>query len=59
LRIAEFGREGIWFLERKDKHKNLDEAYRQVYQYRDDRNNPPLSIVSDIRVTEIRTHFPG
>src|SRR2546425_8069973 len=48
-----------WEYKRKDKYKNLDEAYRQLYQYRDDLDNPPLSVVCDIRTTEIRTHFAG
>jgi hypothetical protein len=42
-----------WEYKRKDKHKTLDEAYRQLYQYRDALENPPLSVVSDIRTTEI------
>ena len=46
-----------WEYKRKDKYKNLDKAYRQLYQYRDALGNPPLSIVRDIRTTEIRTHF--
>lgn len=48
-----------WEYKRKDKYKTLDEAYRQLYQYRDALDNPPLSVVCDIRTTEIRTHFPG
>ena len=48
-----------WEYKRKGKYKDLDEAYRQLYQYRDDLDNPPLSIVCDIATTEIRTHFPG
>ncbi len=48
-----------WEYKRKDKYKSLDEAYRQLYQYRDALDNPPLSIVCDIRTTEIRTHFTG
>ena len=48
-----------WEYKRKDKYKTLDEAYRQLYQYRDDLDNPPLSVVSDIRTTEIRSHFPA
>ena len=31
-------------------HKTFDEAYRQLYQYRDDLDNPPLSVVCDIRI---------
>src|SRR3954466_11704482 len=48
-----------WEYKRKGKHKTLDEAYRQLYQYRDDLDNPPLSVVCDIRTIEIRAHFPG
>lgn len=32
-----------WEYKRKDKYKSLDEAYRQLYQYRDALDNPPLS----------------
>lgn len=31
-----------WEYKRKDKYKSLDEAYRQLYQYRDALLNPPL-----------------
>ena len=48
-----------WEYKRKDKHKTLDEAYRQVYQYRDALDNPPLSVVCDITTIEIRAHFPS
>ena len=48
-----------WEYKRKDKYKNLDEAYRQLYQYRDALDNPPLSVVCDIRTLVIRTHFTG
>ncbi|MGD0540994.1 MAG: DNA methyltransferase [Tepidisphaeraceae bacterium] len=48
-----------WEYKRKDKYKNLDEAYRQLYQYRDALDNPPLSVVCDIRTFVIRSHFPG
>src|SRR5579864_3037310 len=48
-----------WEYKRKDKYKNLDEAYRQLYHYRDDLDNPPLSVVCDINTIEIRTHFAG
>ena len=46
-----------WEYKRKDKYKDLDEAYRQLYQYRDALDNPPLSVVCDIRTIIIRTHF--
>ena len=48
-----------WEYKTKDKHKTLNEAYRQVYQYRDALDNPPLTVVCDIRTTEIRSHFPN
>ncbi|HEV7301646.1 MAG TPA: DNA methyltransferase [Tepidisphaeraceae bacterium] len=48
-----------WEYKGKDRYKSLEEAYRQLYQYRDDLDNPPISIVCDIRTTEIRTHFAG
>src|SRR5215203_5751859 len=31
-----------WEYKQKGKYKDLDEAYRQLYQYRDDLDNPPL-----------------
>jgi len=46
-----------WEYKGKDKHKTLDEAYRQVYQYRDALDNPPLTVVCDTRTIEIRPHF--
>ncbi|MGA2502128.1 MAG: DNA methyltransferase, partial [Tepidisphaeraceae bacterium] len=48
-----------WEYKRKDKYKSLDDAYRQLYQYRDDLENPPLSVVCDISNTVIHTHFQG
>ena len=37
-----------WEYKEKDKHKTLNEAYRQVYQYRDALDNPPLTITCEI-----------
>lgn len=48
-----------WEYKRQNKHKNLDEAYRQLLQYREALENPPLLIVSDISRTEIHTNFTG
>jgi hypothetical protein len=48
-----------WEYKRKGEHKNLDDAYRQLYQYRDALDNPPLSVVCDINTFVIRTHFSG
>jgi len=48
-----------WEYKRKDKYKDLSEAYRQLCQYREALENPPLLIVSDIARTEIHTNFTG
>ncbi len=48
-----------WEYKRKGKYNTLNDAYRQLYQYRDALDNPPLSVVCDISTIEIRTHFPG
>ncbi|MCC7389860.1 MAG: class I SAM-dependent DNA methyltransferase [Phycisphaerales bacterium] len=48
-----------WEYKRKGKYKTLDEAYRQLCQYREALDNPPLLIVSDIARTEIHTNFTG
>lgn len=48
-----------WEYKRKDKYKDLDEAYRQLCQYHEALENPPLLVVSDISRTEIHTKFTG
>ncbi|MBI4718240.1 MAG: transposase [Planctomycetes bacterium] len=48
-----------WEYKRKGKYKDLKEAYRQLSQYREALENPPLLIVSDIGRTEIHTNFTG
>ena len=48
-----------WEYKRKDRYKDLAEAYRQLYQDREDLGNPPLLVVSDIATTEIHTSFTG
>jgi len=48
-----------WEYKRKGKYKDLIEAYRQLCQYREALENPPLLIVSDIARTEIHTNFTG
>jgi len=48
-----------WEYKRKDKYKDLADAYRQLCQYREALDNPPLLIVSDISRTEIHTNFTG
>ena len=46
-----------WEYKRKDKYKDLIDAYRQLCQYREALGNPPLLVVSDITRTEIHTNF--
>lgn len=41
----------------KDKYKDLTDAYRQLQQYRENLDNPPLLIVCDIAKWEIHTNF--
>jgi hypothetical protein len=48
-----------WEYKRKDKYRDLVAAYRQLCQYREALENPPLLIVSDIARTEIHTNFTG
>jgi hypothetical protein len=48
-----------WEYKRKDKYRDLAEAYRQLCQYREALENPPLLVVCDITRTEIHTNFTG
>jgi hypothetical protein len=41
----------------RGKYKDLTDAYRQLQQYRENLNNPPLLIVCDIEHWEIHTNF--
>jgi hypothetical protein len=45
--------------EYKGKHKDLAAAYKQLLQYREDLQNPPLLIVCDLDRFEIHTNFTG
>jgi hypothetical protein len=48
---------GHFAWEYKGKGKDLVAAYRQLAQYREDLENPPLLIVSDLNIIEIHTNF--
>ncbi|MBN1343267.1 MAG: class I SAM-dependent DNA methyltransferase [Phycisphaerae bacterium] len=48
-----------WEYKRKGKYRDLTDAYRQLCQYREALENPPLLVVSDIGRTEIHTNFTG
>ena len=42
-----------------DKYKDLNAAYQQLLKYRENLNNPPLLVVTDINNWEIHTNFPN
>ncbi len=48
-----------WEYKRKGKYQDLGDAYRQLCQYREALENPPLLIVSDIARIQIHTNFTG
>ncbi len=54
---ADVWKRGHFAWEYKGKHKDLDEAYRQLQQYRDDLENPPLLVVSDMERFIVRTNW--
>ena len=43
--------------EYKRKRKNLDEAYKQLLQYREALENPPLLVVCDLNEFRVHTNF--
>ena len=42
-----------------DKYRDLKAAYEQLQRYRENLNNPPLLVVTDINRWEIHTNFPN
>lgn len=46
-----------WEYKRKDKYRDLADAYRQLCQYHEALESPPLLVVCDIRRIEIHTRF--
>ena len=54
---ADVWMKGSFAWEYKGKHKDLDAAYRQLLQYRESLENPPLLVVSDINRIIIHTNF--
>lgn len=53
--------EGHFAIEYKapGKYKDLSDAYNQLLQYRENLNNPPLLVVTDIDNWEVHTNFPN
>ncbi len=54
---ADVWKRGFFGWEYKGKHKDLDEAYDQLLQYREALENPPLLVVSDMDRFVIHTNF--
>lgn len=54
---ADVAKVGFFGWEYKGKHADLDRAYRQLLQYREALQNPPLLVVSDIDTIVIHTNF--
>jgi type II restriction/modification system DNA methylase subunit YeeA len=57
--FADVWRKGRFAWEYKGKHRDLAAAYRQLQLYREDLENPPLLVVSDMDRYEIHTNFTG
>ena len=45
--------------EYKGKHKDLEAAYKQLLEYREALENPPLMVVCDMDRFEVHTNFTG
>jgi len=56
---ADVWKRGHFAWEYKGRHANLEKAYEQLAKYREDLDNPPLLIVSDMDRIEIHTNFTG
>ncbi len=54
---ADVWKRGYFGWEYKGKHKDLDKAYQQLLDYREDIENPPLLVVSDMDRIVIHTNF--
>jgi len=55
--FADVWRRGLFAWEYKRPGANLDEAYRQIRYYRDDLDNPPLLVVTDINRIIVHTNI--
>ncbi len=57
--FADVWRKGFFAFEYKGKHKDLTAAYSQLLLYREDLENPPLLVVTDMDRFEVHTNFTG
>jgi type II restriction/modification system DNA methylase subunit YeeA len=55
--FADVWKKGFFAWEYKGKRKDLRAAYRQLVDYKDALENPPLLVVSDLERIEVRTNF--
>jgi hypothetical protein len=55
--FADVWMRGHFAWEYKGKHKDLNAAYQQLLQYREDLENPPLLVVCDFNCFEIHTNY--
>ena len=55
--FADVWMRGYFAWEYKGKHKDLNEAYQQLLQYREDLENPPLLVVCDLDRFEVHTNY--
>jgi type II restriction/modification system DNA methylase subunit YeeA len=56
---ADVWKRGCFAWEYKGKRKDLDAAYRQLLEYREDLENPPLLVVCDMDRIQVHTNFTG
>jgi len=54
---ADVWKKGFFAWEYKGKRRDLDAAYRQLLEYREALENPPLLVVSDMDRIVVRTNF--
>jgi hypothetical protein len=57
--FADVWKRGHFGWEYKGKRKNLEAAYKQLLDYREDLENPPLLVVCDLNRFEVHTNFTG
>ncbi|MPY67815.1 class I SAM-dependent DNA methyltransferase [Deinococcus sp. SDU3-2] len=57
--FADVWKAGAFGWEYKGKGADLKRAYEQLVSYREDLQNPPLLVVSDMHTVEVHTNFTG
>lgn len=57
--FADVWKLGAFGWEYKGKGADLKRAYEQLVSYREDLQNPPLMVVSDLQTIEVHTNFTG